>query len=53
MITTIRIEMILIMLQITTGISNRKVININNNILAVCLIKVPEYRYTFASIETS
>ena len=41
------------MLQVTTDISNRKFINNDNNILVVCLIKVPEHRYTSASSEIS
>lgn len=44
-------EVVLIMLQMTTGISNRKVTKNNNNALADCLIMGPEYRYTFGSIE--
>ena len=40
--TIIRTEVVLIMLQMTTGISNRKVTRNNNNALAVCLIIGPE-----------
>lgn len=49
----IRIEIVEIKLQITTGMRRRNVIKDNKNALAVCLIKEPEYMYTFASVETS
>ena len=40
--TIIGMEVVLMMLQMTTGISNRKVTKNNNNALAVCLIMGPE-----------
>lgn len=52
MITIIRLKKVLKMLQMIIGISRRDVIKNNINVLAVRLIKGPEYMYTFASIET-
>ena len=52
MMTIIRFEKVLMTLQMITGISRRDVIKNNNKVLAVRLIKAPEYTYTFASIET-
>jgi hypothetical protein len=42
MTMTIRIEKVLMMLQMMTGIRRRTVINNNSNALAVCLIREPE-----------
>lgn len=52
MITIIRLENVLQILQMIIGISRRDVIKNNINVLAVRFIKGPEYMYTFASIET-
>ena len=49
--TIIRLEKVLIMLHMMTGINKRDVIKNNNIILAIRLIKTPEYMYTSASIE--
>jgi hypothetical protein len=51
MIMTIRIDMVLVMLQITTGISKRDTIKDSSITRAIRLIKRPEYRYTFGSTE--
>ena len=51
--TIIRTEMVLIMLQMTTGISRRSVIKNSSNVLAIRSIQGPEYMYTFASVERS
>jgi hypothetical protein len=49
----IRIEIVLMKLQMMTGMTRRNTIKDNKNDLAVCLIKEPEYMNTFASVETS
>lgn len=51
MIMTIRTDVLLITLQITTGISKRDVIMDSSRTRASRLIKRPEYRYTFGSTE--
>lgn len=50
-IIAIRIDVVLVILQITTGISNKDVIKESRITRAVRLINWPEYRYTFGSIE--
>ena len=53
MTITIRIEVVLMILQMTTGISRITVTKNKSNTLAIRLISCPEYIYTFASVETS
>lgn len=50
---TIRTAVALIMLQIMTGTSRSSVVKTSSNALAVRLIKVPEYIYTFGSVDMS
>jgi hypothetical protein len=53
MTTPIRTEVVLMILQMMTGIRRRSVIKNNSNALAIRLIKCPEYMYTFESFEVS
>jgi hypothetical protein len=52
MIINSRAIMLVVVVQIATGSSKRKLIRNNSKTFAVRLIKRPEYIYTFSSLET-
>jgi len=52
-ITTIRVDVALVILQITTGIRSKDVIRNNSIVRAIRLMERPVYKYTFGSAERS